>query len=145
MVTFCDGAEPQIIEVFQLNESIFKDIIKFIKGDLYLQFNNSAFFTPKRNNYIQMFWDLYVQSYSDFTIELESLQPKSLSLTQQILEERTKLENSVNNLTPQINNTLNIMNNFKTEINQVEKLKGDSKDNKNFEINDFYTEQINFK
>ena len=83
-------------------------------------------------------------SYEKFTRKIEKLPAKSLSLTKQVLEERAKLENSVSNLTPQLDNALNIMNNFKNTIKQVEKLKGDLKDNKDFviEVDEFYTEQI---
>ncbi len=82
-----------------------------------------------------------------FTDKRESLRPKNLTLTKQFLEERTKLENSVSNLTPQLDNALNIMNNFKSTIQQVNKLKGDVKDNKNFEIevDEYYTDQIDLK
>ena len=47
-------------------------------------------------------------------------------------------------MTPQLDNALNIMNNLKNTIKQVEKLKGDLKDNKNFiiEVDEFYMEQI---
>ena len=72
-----------------------------------------------------MYWELGIQSYQEFTTKLERLSPKSLTLTKKVLEERTKLENSVSNLTPQLDNALNIMNNFKNTIKQVEKLKGD--------------------
>ena len=83
-------------------------------------------------------------SYEKFTRKIEKLPAKSLSLTKQVLEERAKLENSVSNLTPQLDNALNIMNNFKNTIKQVEKLKGDLNDYKDFviEVDEFYTEQI---
>lgn len=140
----------KIIEALQSDESIFNEIINSIKEEKeewYLTFNNSAFFNNKINNYTKMYWELGIQSYQEFTKKLERLSPKSLTLTKKVLEERTKLENSVSNLTPQLDNALNIMNNFKNTIKQVEKLKGDVKDNKNFEIevDDFYTEEIDLK
>ena len=145
MITFCDGGEPQIVEALQSDESIFKDIIKCLeKDEWYYQFNNSAFFNSKIDEYIKMFWKVGILSYEKFTRKIEKLPAKSLSLTKQVLEERAKLENSVSNLTPQLDNALNIMNNFKNTIKQVEKLKGDLKDNKDFviEVDEFYTEQI---
>jgi len=136
MITFCDGADPQIVEALQSEDSIFKDIIPYLpKDEWYLEFNNSAFFSTKteRDN-IKMYWKLGIESYEKFTYKIERLPSKSLTLTKQVLDERAKLENSVSNLTPQLDNALNIMNNFKNTIQQVEKLKGDVKDNKNFEI-----------
>ena len=136
MITFCDGADPQIVEALQSEDSIFKDIIPYLKkNEWYLEFNNSAFFSTKvdREN-IKMYWKLGIESYEKFTNKIELLPPKSLTLTKQVLEERAKLENSISNLTPQLDNALNIMNTFKTTIQQVEKLKGDINDNKDFEI-----------
>ena len=55
MITFCDGAEPQIIKVLQSDESIFKDIINYSeKDEWYYQFNNSAFFNPKIDEYLNI-------------------------------------------------------------------------------------------
>ena len=44
MITFCDRADPQIVEALQSEDSIFKDIIPYLKkNEWYLEFNNSAF------------------------------------------------------------------------------------------------------
>jgi len=148
MCTFCDGGEPQIVEALQSDESIFKDIINYSeKDEWYYKFNNSVFFNPKIDEYTKMFWKFGIMSYEKFTRKIEKLPAKSLSLTRQVLDERAKLENSVSNLTPQLDNALNIMNNFKNTIKQIEKLKGDLKDNKNFviEFDEFYIEQIDLR
>ena len=111
MITFCDGADPQIVEALQSEDSIFKDIIPYLKkNEWYLEFNNSAFFSTKvdREN-IKMYWKLGIESYEKFTNKIELLPPKSLTLTKQVLEERAKLENSISNLTPQLDNALNII------------------------------------
>ena len=148
MCTFCDGAEPQIVEALQSDESIFKDIINYLeKDEWYYQFNNSAFFNSKIDEYIKFFYKISMMSYEKFTRKIEKLPAKSLSLTRKVLDERAKLENSVSNLTLQLDNALNIMNNLKNTIKQVEKLKGDLKDNKDFviEVDEFYIEKIDLR
>ena len=41
MITFCDGVEPQIVQVLQPDESIFKDIINYSENnEWYYKFNN---------------------------------------------------------------------------------------------------------
>ena len=68
MITFCDGAEPQIVKALQSDESIFKDIINYLeKDEWYYQFNNSAFFNSKIDEYIKMFWKVGIMSYEKFT------------------------------------------------------------------------------
>ena len=145
LITFCDGLEPQILSSLQSDESIFKDIINHLeKDEWYFQFNNSVFFNSKINDYSKIFWDLSIMSYEKFTRKIEKLPAKSLSLTKQVLEERAELENNVSNLISHLDNALNIMNNFKNTIKQLEKLKGDLENNKDFviEVDEFYTEQI---
>ncbi len=64
MCTFCDGGEPQIVEALQSDESIFKDIINYLeKDEWYYQFNNSAFFNSKIDEYTKMFWKIGMMSY----------------------------------------------------------------------------------
>jgi len=45
MLTFCDGAEAQLLNALQSKESIFSSIIPCIKEPWYLEFNNSGFFS----------------------------------------------------------------------------------------------------
>lgn len=91
MITFCDGAEPQIVEVLQSDESIFKYIINYSeKDEWYYKFNNSAFFNPKIDEYTKMFWKIGIMSYEKFTRKIEKLPAKSLTLTRQVLDEILK-------------------------------------------------------
>jgi len=49
LFTFCDGNEPNFIDSLKSKENPFSKYLNDIKEPWYLKFNNSAFFSEKKN------------------------------------------------------------------------------------------------
>ncbi|XP_071504496.1 uncharacterized protein [Diadema antillarum] len=121
LVTFADGQKPPVVDAIKAaNIPCSNNMFKF---------NNSALFANKtdvdqpsggkssndvvgknvndveeRNAdcFDKMFWKMGVQSMRHFFFALSQIEPKSLSLTQEVLKERQRLEAAVEGLQPQI-------------------------------------------
>ncbi|XP_071505965.1 uncharacterized protein [Diadema antillarum] len=121
LVTFADGQKPPLMDVIkEANIPCSNNIFKF---------NNSALFANKtdvdqlsggkssndvvgRNvNDVEegnadslnnVFWKMGIQSMRRFFLALSQIEPKSLSLTQEVLKERQRLEAAIESLQPQI-------------------------------------------
>ncbi|XP_071803411.1 uncharacterized protein [Asterias amurensis] len=116
LVTFADGQKPPLIAAVReagipLNDVIFK-------------FNNSALFANTKvesagsgvddfcagaseggddtNNFDKMCWRMGFHSMMKFFLALGQLDPRSLSLTKEVLDQRKRLEVSLEGLQPQI-------------------------------------------
>ena len=90
LFTFADGQKPQALSAM-LEAGILEDESNFFK------FNNSALFVANsaeddEENFDRMFWRMGIKSFEKFFLELAKMEPKSLVLTKQVLEERAQLE-----------------------------------------------------
>ncbi|XP_063971767.1 uncharacterized protein LOC129254279 [Lytechinus pictus] len=120
LVTFADGQKPPVIDAIKA--------AKIPCSNNMFKFNNSALFANKsdvdqcsagKSSYDvgsnvdnmeegmddcfdKMFWKMGVQSMRRFFFALSQIEPKSLSLTQEVLTERQRLEVAVEGLQPQI-------------------------------------------
>ena len=89
MTTFCDGKRPLVIEAAKAAGVPFQAFFKF---------NNSALYTDGYDDFDQMFWDLGMNSFQQFFSAFEKVEPKSLSLTREVLKERQQLETFIQGL-----------------------------------------------
>ena len=85
MATHADGGTTKVFEA--LHEAGIPSDKKFI-------FNNSALFTSSHdaNNFSKMFWEMGVQSIQLFLTEIQKVESKSLTLTNEVLNTRKQLE-----------------------------------------------------
>ena len=87
MVTFADGAVPPVIEAIKEAG---------IPCTEYFQFNNSALYTDERNEFAKiickMFWDMGAKSFNEFFDKFGKAQSVSLTLTNEVLNQREQLE-----------------------------------------------------
>ena len=117
MLTFCDGAKPQVVSALESKESGFNEIISQIKGNWFYKFNNSAFFSDDiENEYNQMFWDINKDSFHEFLKKLTQTQRKSLSQTNEVLKIRQSLENDAKNISNKLKRGLELMKLIKQDL-----------------------------
>ena len=110
MLTFCDGKEPQIVEALKEKDSIFDKIIPYIKGNWYYKFNNSAIYSDDIDDeFTQMFWKLGMKSFEGFISQLLKIPRKSLTQSKEVLRERQSIENSIKNLSDELQRGLTTM------------------------------------
>ena len=90
LFTFADGQKPQALAAM-LAAGILEEESNFFK------FNNSALFVANsgeddEDNFDRMFWKMGIKSFEKFFQGLAEMEPKSLVLTKQVLDERAQLE-----------------------------------------------------
>uniref|UniRef100_A0A3Q2CUC6 AIG1-type G domain-containing protein n=1 Tax=Cyprinodon variegatus TaxID=28743 RepID=A0A3Q2CUC6_CYPVA len=101
LVTFADNQKPPVLEAISVSGV---PCPKNKKGvPVYYKFNNSALFADNGDsdngeNFDQMFWKMGTENMKKFFAELSRMEPKSLMLTNQVLEDRQELEISIENL-----------------------------------------------
>ena len=134
MLTFCDGAAPNIIEQLQNKGCPFKEIIELLKDfQWYYKFNNSAFFEPKRDDkFTQIFWKLGIKNFQEFMFKLELLPRKCLSLTKEVLKERKILEDKIAILNRKLKEGLNKIEEIKGIIEIISNIQNDLNISKNY-------------
>lgn len=134
MTTFADGKTPPVLEAVE------EARIKYHRS---FKFNNSAIFSDEASvpdededlSFEKMFWEMGLASFAKFFTQLRLMEPRSLSLTKEVLEEREQLEAIVESLQPQIKGILSKIDTLKQEQRIMEQHEADIKGNKNF----FYT------
>ena len=132
LFTFADGQKPQALSAM-LAAGILEDESNFFK------FNNSALFVANsgeddEDNFDKMFWRMGIQSFEKFFHELAAMEPKSLVLTRQVLDERAQLEVRVSGLREKIELGVNKL----SELQQLKRVckqhAADINANKNFKF-----------
>ena len=114
MLTFCDLAEPPIVNALEDENSIFDKIIPKIKLPWYYKFNNcDSISTDKENIFTKMFWELGMESFKNFIKRIESLPAKSLNLTKEVLSSRNNIITLVENIQIQILKVRNFISKIK--------------------------------
>ena len=129
LLTFADGQKPQVLG------SIGKAGIPYQK---FFKFNNSAWFVGNQqndedqHNFDEMFWKMGVSSFKTFMTELEKVDPKSLTLTKEVLSERKNLELAVQCLHTHIKLGLGQLEELKKEAEVLKQHENDIDKNKDF-------------
>ena len=124
MLTFCDGAKPQVVSALESKESGFNEIISQIKGNWFYKFNNSAFFSDDiENEFVQVFWKISKNSFHEFLKKSTQTQRKSLSQTNEVLKIRQSLENDAKNISNKLKKGLDLMKLIKQNLSMNENKK----------------------
>lgn len=111
LLTFADSQLPPILSAISA-ASLPCPTDPDTGAPVYHKFNNSGFFCSNRETkngpattierFNQFFWKIGMENFHKFFNMLATMKTKSLSLTQQVLEERKKLEATVEGLQPLI-------------------------------------------
>ena len=130
LFTFADGDKPQALSAM-LEAGILLD------NSHYFKFNNSALFVDNSGedddeNFGRMFWKMGRKSFEKFFRGLASMEPKSLVLTKQVLNERAQLEVSVSGLRNKINLGVNTLSRLQQEERIFNQHAADINANRNF-------------
>jgi hypothetical protein len=120
MLTFCDGDKPNIVSYLEDENNIFGQLIDKIQDPWYLTFNNSAIFSAIQTKYTKNFWELGMDSFKVFLRKLLMLEDKSLKLSKKVLDLRKQLQATILGLRPQLDLSLQVMENIRKEINIIE-------------------------
>ena len=117
-LTFADFQEPQVISGIKEADLPYNSLFKF---------NNSALFVNSKEHtddadegeedrrVDRVFWNMGTKSYKKFMKALETIQPKSLVLTQEVLRERQSLEVMMQDIQQNINVSLAKLEELETE------------------------------
>ena len=102
------------------------------------KFNNSALFanmSKKDDNYQlnSLLWKMGIESFNTFFRELEAINPVSLTLTKDVLEERKRLQVLLDGLQAQINHEFLNMQKLEHEEQLLKKYKIEAEKNENFQ------------
>ena len=132
LFTFADGQKPQALSVM-LQAGILEDESNFFK------FNNSALFVANsgeedEENFDRMFWRMGIKSFEKFFHELAKMEPKSLLLTKQVLDERAQLEVRLSGLREKVNLGVNKLNELQQLTRVCKQHAADINANKNFKF-----------
>ena len=132
LFTFADGQKPQALSAM-LEAGILEDESNFFK------FNNSALFVANsgeedEENFDRMFWRMGIKSFEKFFHELAKMEPKSLLLTKQVLDERAQLEVRLSGLREKVNLGVNKLSELQQLTRVCKQHAADINANKNFKF-----------
>ena len=153
LLTFCDSGLPNILEPLKSNESPFKELIETRTGlGWYYKFNNCSFYESNREDEKnKLFWKLGIKNFEELLSKLKVLPKINLSLTKEVLRDRELLEGKVNILKSKQKNVINKVEEIKTLIERISKLKKQVNDSRGYEYKIKvpklikYSEDPNFK
>ncbi|XP_067033106.1 uncharacterized protein [Acropora muricata] len=132
LFTFADGQKPQA-----LSAMLVAGILE--GGNNFFKFNNSALFVANsgaddEDNFDRMFWRMGIKSFEKFFQGLAQMEPKSLVLTKEVLDERAQLEVRLSALREKIELGVNKL----SELQQLKRIfnqhAADINANKNFKF-----------
>ena len=95
MVTFADGKQPPVLDAARAAGVPFSS---------YFKFNNSALFASNQTNdvYDWMFWRMGKNSFKNFFHQFSRAPTRSLQQSREVLQQRERLELTIQGLLPQI-------------------------------------------
>ncbi|XP_015762201.1 PREDICTED: uncharacterized protein LOC107341308 [Acropora digitifera] len=132
LFTFADGQKPQALSAM-LAAGILED------GNNFFKFNNSALFVANsgeddEGNFDRMFWRMGIKSFEKFFQGLAEMEPKSLVLTKQVLDERAQLEVRLSALREKIDLGVNKLSELQQSQRVFNQHAADINANKNFKF-----------
>ncbi|XP_038077139.1 uncharacterized protein LOC119744987 [Patiria miniata] len=141
LVTFADQSEPPVLAAVKAAEIPYT-------GNAF-KFNNSALFSVNAKNdsrskkkagkeekgdVVDWFWKMGKENMADFLLEIQTLEPQSLVLTKEVLEERKRLEVTVQGLQPQINLVICKLEELQAELQLLQQHEAEIEANKDFKF-----------
>ncbi|KAL8164715.1 UNVERIFIED_CONTAM: hypothetical protein K2H54_003145 [Gekko kuhli] len=138
LITFADGRAPPVLEAVRASGV---PCARDAKGvPVHFSFNSSALFSSNIQQaeedsyrFNQMFWQMGVSSLDRFFRSLGGLEPRSLTMTAEVLRERKELEAVVQGMRPQIKMALMKVEELRKTQSALARHQGDMEANRNFE------------
>ena len=134
LLTFADGQKPQVLAGIEEAQMPYKKFFKF---------NNSALYVSNKGtmevnevgadeNFDEMFWKMGKKSFKTLMADLDKIQKKSLVLTKDVLEERSRLEVTVEGIQKDVKVGLNKLEQLRVEHMTLDHHQSDIDKNRNF-------------
>ena len=119
LLTSADGKQPQIMPAIKAanipHQACFRFNNSAIFGDTELEGNGDFDMDDESEYFTRMFWDLGMKSFDRFLSKVSHVRAKVLTLTSEVLNERTRLELNVENLNLQVRLGLSKMDQLRIE------------------------------
>ena len=129
MITFADGQRPPVLAAI-------KEAKIPSHSENYFKFNNSALFAENNEeselSFDEMFWKMGFLSFKHFFVEFLKAESVSLSLTQEVLNEREQLQVLIEGLNVQITRGLNKLEEMRQEEIVLQQREKEIETNKDF-------------
>ena len=157
LLTFADGQKPQVLSGLKEANMEYQDFYKFNNSALYVggkkkSVNNQQKGLSNRrrdasdensddsdddddddeSSFNQMFWKMGTGNFNRFMSDLESVKPRSLQLTAEVLQERNELEITVNKIQENIKVGLKKLDQLKMEQELLKHHQADIDKNRDF-------------
>ena len=155
LLTFADGQKPQVLSGLKEANMEYQDFYKFNNSALYVGgkkpvANQQKVLSNKRrdasdedsddsddddddeSSFNQMFWKMGTGNFNRFMSDLESVKPRSLQLTAEVLQERNELEIAVNKIQENIKVGLKKLDQLKMEQQLLKHHQADIDKNRDF-------------
>ncbi|KAE9547480.1 hypothetical protein FO519_009307, partial [Halicephalobus sp. NKZ332] len=134
MVTFADNKEPLVLSAVEEHGICCEGYFKFNNSVFTIESNQGK--TNKRTNtnteFDGNFWDIAYMSYRNFFNKLGNIEAKSLRLTQEVLNERKQLEETIEILNKRITDGVNQLSCMQAELPFIIKLEAEKIYNQNY-------------
>lgn len=135
LVTFADGQPAPVLKAIKAAG------VPCPKTDdglpAHYKFNNSALFAENQTSapsFDEMFWNMGKASMTDFFKALGRTEPKSLTLTKEVLQERKRLEEAVDDLERKVKEGLAKVDEIKQTEDQLKEHEAEIERTKDFEV-----------
>ncbi|KAK8732572.1 hypothetical protein OTU49_006827 [Cherax quadricarinatus] len=139
MATFADAKTPPVLDALKEAEVHYSGFYKFNNSALYARNTggdggSSDDSDDEDSAYIcKLFWEMGYKSMTNFFLKLGKTSPASLTLTKQVLEERSRLQLVVNGLQCQVHLGLRMLLRLNQERDMLARLDDDIKANANYQ------------
>ena len=138
MTTFADGGRACVLDSIREAKIPFVDSFKFNNSALYEKSDDSAF--------DKLFWEMGIKSFQSALSCFQTVTPKSLQLTKEVLRERESLELVIQNVQKKVQIALDKIGELQQEQHIIKQHEQDIDANKNFTYElDTYKKSFNKK
>ena len=138
LLTFVDGQRPQILHSFDEAKFPYRKFFKFNCSALYISNYNDESDEESDTMMGELFWEICEKSFKSVVTELAQTWPISLVQTKEVLQERLKLETSIEGIQKEIKLGLGKLERLAIEVETLCKHEDDIDQNKdvNYEVSE---------
>lgn len=133
MFTFCDNGKPKGLAPLLESKVPFKQYYKFNNSGIFPQKDGDKFepYDPT-DGFTKLFWEVCMESNKQFIASIFQTQSISLSMTQDVIKQRKRLESILMNVNLAISEGLVNMSNIQNLLNKIQQNQKLIEENKNF-------------